>query len=144
MTAVHMWAPTPRGGGVAIVLAFVGGLVWIAGIPRGLTGVMLAAGTLIAVIGFLDDHVHVRARWRFLVHTLAATWVVLVLDLGSLAGVFPEEFVPPEILSAGFILYLIWMVNLYNFMDGINGIAGIESLTVTGAGAYISVGDCWW
>ncbi|WP_214510796.1 MraY family glycosyltransferase [Pseudomonas brassicacearum] len=123
--------PTPRGGGVAIVLgflsvlpilAFLGGLSWT------FTWALLGAGAGIALLGFLDDHGHIAARWRLLGHFLGATWALFwlgglpalelfgfVLDLGWLG----------HVLAA---IYLVWMLNLYNFMDGIDGIASVEAI----------------
>lgn len=123
--------PTPRGGGVAIVLgflsvlpilAFLGGLSWT------FTWALLGAGAGIALLGFLDDHGHIAARWRLLGHFLGAIWALFwlgglpalelfgfVLDLGWLG----------HVLAA---IYLVWMLNLYNFMDGIDGIASVEAI----------------
>jgi len=123
--------PTPRGGGVAIVLTYLaavgvmassGWIDWVAAWP------LLGAGALIAVVGFLDDHGHIAARWRLLAHFVAAGWALfwmgglptiklmgLDLDLGWLG----------HLLAA---MYLVWMLNLYNFMDGIDGIASVEAV----------------
>lgn len=63
--------PTPRGGGVAIVLVFLAALVWMlsaGSISGGWGGAMLGAGSGVALLGFLDDHGHIAARWRLLGH----------------------------------------------------------------------------
>lgn len=123
--------PTPRGGGVAIVLtylvtlvlvAFAGWVSWSAALP------LLGAGALIAVVGFLDDHGHIAARWRLLAHFGAAIWALLWmggLPTISLVGVEMDLGWLGHVLAA---LYLVWMLNLYNFMDGIDGIASIEAV----------------
>ncbi|WLH31664.1 MULTISPECIES: MraY family glycosyltransferase [Pseudomonas] len=123
--------PTPRGGGVAIVLtylvtlvlvAFAGWVSWSAALP------LLGAGALIAVVGFLDDHGHIAARWRLLAHFGAALWALLWmggLPTISLVGVEVDLGWLGHVLAA---LYLVWMLNLYNFMDGIDGIASIEAV----------------
>jgi len=125
--------PTPRGGGVAIVLTFLLAIVCIMLTGTEDTRSLVAlggGGALIAIIGFMDDHGHIPARWRLLGHFIAAVWMLgwmgglppLTLfgwhvDLGWLGGV----------LAA---VYLVWLLNLYNFMDGIDGIASIEAITV--------------
>jgi Fuc2NAc and GlcNAc transferase len=129
--------PTPRGGGVAIVAAFVLGV--LASAP--LTGAtipwkLLEAGVGVAAVGFVDDRGHIPARWRLLAHFAFAGWIL------SLIGVPPLEWMGSVIdlgaLGAVLaILYLVWMLNLYNFMDGIDGIAGVEALTVGMGGASI-------
>lgn len=75
-------APTVNrrlGGGVAIVLVFLAALVWMlsAGSISGGWGAMLGAGSGVALLGFLDDHGHIAARWRLLGHFSAAIWILL-------------------------------------------------------------------
>lgn len=125
--------PTPRGGGVAIVVAFIGSLALLWGshvldwrVACALTG----AGALIALVGFLDDHRHVAARWRLLAHFLAAIWA-----LACLGGLPPVAALggSADLGWGGNLLAvvaLVWLLNLYNFMDGIDGIAGVEAVTV--------------
>ncbi|UVL28176.1 MraY family glycosyltransferase [Pseudomonas donghuensis] len=126
--------PTPRGGGVAIVLSFLAALPlgWFDGIlSTEVFAALLGGGALVAVIGFMDDHGHIAARWRLLGHFSAAAWALFwlgglpplevfgfTLDLGLLGTV----------LAA---FYLVWMLNLYNFMDGIDGLASVEAICAT-------------
>jgi Fuc2NAc and GlcNAc transferase len=134
--------PTPRGGGVAIVISFT--VLTIAMAAAGLVephvGFIVLSGALgVAVIGFLDDRGPVSARSRFVAHAVAAAWTVWLMN-----GI-------PRVPLVGFhvdlgwfgvglaCVYLIWMTNLYNFMDGIDGIAGIEAITVSLGGSL-----CWW
>ncbi len=123
--------PTPRGGGGAIVLSFLlalpvlalsGFLAWSA------TWAMLGAGSGIAILGFLDDHGHIAARWRLLGHFVASIWALCWL--GGLPAITFFGF-NLELGWVGHIfavLYLVWLLNLYNFMDGIDGIASIEAI----------------
>ncbi|MDD2046492.1 MraY family glycosyltransferase [Pseudomonas putida] len=125
--------PTPRGGGVAIVLAFMAALIclyWWGGISKAMFVGSFGAAGLIALIGFMDDHGHLAARWRLLGHFLAAAWALLWLGGVPAIVVFG---VPIELGWAGAVfglLYLVWMLNLYNFMDGIDGIASVEAICV--------------
>ena len=125
--------PTPRGGGVAIVISFCTALPLLA-----LLGVvnweftlsLLGAGLGIAILGFLDDHGHIAARWRLLGHLLGACWALFWV------GGLPSITIFGMIFDLGWIghlcavLYLVWMLNLYNFMDGIDGLASVEAITV--------------
>lgn len=132
--------PTPRGGGLAIVicvLAIVPVLAWAGLMEYRTCWALLGAGGLIASIGFADDHGHIAVRWRLLTHFLAAAWVVLWLG-----GAPPFELAGLEIgngWGSALIatIYLAWMVNLYNFMDGIDGIAAVEAITVCLAAATL-------
>lgn len=134
--------PTPRGGGVAIVGSF---LLWVAALslagwiePR-LSMAIGGSGLLVASLGFLDDRRNLPARWRFLGHAAASVWVLWWL--GTIPSV-PVFGVLLDLSYAGPVLcglYLVWMVNLFNFMDGIDGIASVEAITSTLGGALL-----WW
>lgn len=132
--------PTPRGGGVAIVLAF---LLFLPMLDFGdapgspLMWGLLGSGALVAVLGFLDDHGHIAAHWRLLGHFTAAAWLLFWLGgLPTLTGLgFSLDL--GLLGSALAVLYLVWMLNLYNFMDGIDGISSIEAITVCMGGALI-------
>lgn len=132
--------PTPRGGGLAIVLSFLFGLFalyLLDSIDRAAFLALGCSGVLVALIGFMDDLGHVAARWRLLGHFGAA-----ILGLYWLGGM-------PELTLAGFVfetgilagvlgaLYLVWLLNLYNFMDGIDGIASVEAVTVCAGAALL-------
>lgn len=124
--------PTPRGGGVAIVVSFILFLPFLAFeniLPWEHVLGFLGAGAGIAILGFLDDHGHIAARWRLLGHFAAAFWAmywVAGLPALSILGLQIDFGIFGYILAA---LYLVWMLNLYNFMDGIDGIASIEAVT---------------
>jgi Fuc2NAc and GlcNAc transferase len=134
--------PTPRGGGVAIVVSFVGAVLalMLAGAAAiKLCTALLGAGLLVATLGFVDDRGHVSVRWRLLGHISAAVWALLWLGplpdlqvLGASVPLGPLIYV----LAA---LFMVWSINLYNFMDGIDGIASIEAMSVALGGALV-----WW
>ncbi len=123
--------PTPRGGGVAVVCSYLLALAVLIYSQQltlhiGLT--LMAAGFVIALLGFLDDHGHINSMLRLAVHFLVAIGVVI-----SLGGF--SEVTAFNGMQLGFIaniiavLFLVWLLNLYNFMDGINGIASVEAIT---------------
>ncbi|UVM64177.1 MULTISPECIES: MraY family glycosyltransferase [Pseudomonas] len=123
--------PTPRGGGVAIVLCFLVAMPLWGGDELSWNAVlaMFGAGAGVAILGFLDDHGHIAARWRLLGHFSAAAWALFWLGGGlpvmDIMGM-TVDFGWAAYLCAG--LFLVWMLNLYNFMDGIDGIASIEAI----------------
>ncbi|MDR0210295.1 MAG: glycosyltransferase family 4 protein [Pseudomonas putida] len=126
--------PTPRGGGVAIVITFLACSFLYLFVERDqwqlLTGV-IGSGVLISLIGFMDDHGHVAARWRLLGHFCAAIWLLFYLDGGAPLEVFGLKIDTPWVIFAFWTIYLVWLLNLYNFMDGIDGLASIEAITCT-------------
>ncbi|MVV48166.1 glycosyltransferase family 4 protein [Pseudomonas sp. PB120] len=125
--------PTPRGGGVAIVVSFllalpVLGALDLLSLPA-MFG-LLGSGVLVAIIGFADDHGHIAARWRLLGHFIAAGWALFWVN-----GLPPIQFFGVMVDLGWFgsllaLLYLVWMLNLYNFMDGIDGLASAEAICV--------------
>ncbi len=133
---------TPRGGGVAIVVSCLAATAALAaaGLLEGrLAAAAIAAGGLVATLGFLDDRYNVAARWRFLGHAAAAAWVVYSLQhipAVTLAGL-PLDLPVLGPLLAG--VFIVWMINLFNFMDGIDGIASVEAASVALGGALV-----WW
>lgn len=135
-------APTPRGGGVAIVVSMSLALLMLAAmgvIDRPALWALIGAGGVVALVGFLDDHGHVAARWRLLAHFAAAAWALYWLG-GAPAVVFMGMTVGPGWLWAALVaVYLVWLLNLYNFMDGIDGIAGVEAVCVCVGGALLYI-----
>ena len=121
---------TPRGGGIAIVLSQLLALVGIGlAFPAvaGTLAVFAAGLSLVAGIGWWDDHKPLPALPRLLVHVLAA------LLLGALvwywtADAFKAVFT--VLLAAG-------LVNVWNFMDGINGLAASQAILVAVACALL-------
>jgi asparagine synthase (glutamine-hydrolysing) len=119
--------PTPRGGGLPVVLitltsALVYGLVY--GDWR-IVGGYLIGGTLIAILGWRDDIRSLPARVRLVIHTLVA---ILSIAACGYFSALPFPFTPGIQIGAwGIPLTILWIVgltNAYNFMDGIDGIAG--------------------
>ena len=138
--------PTPRGGGLAIVITLTVAIAVQAslGIVAGsLTGALLGAGLTVALIGFVDDHGHIAARWRLLGHFVAAGWALFWLGGLPAMPVFQWTLQPGWFVQAVALLFLVWMLNLYNFMDGIDGIASIQALCVCVGGlfCYAAVAD---
>jgi UDP-N-acetylmuramyl pentapeptide phosphotransferase/UDP-N-acetylglucosamine-1-phosphate transferase len=131
---------TPRGGGVSIVVTFTAALVFLfclGRVPSHYFVALLGGGLLVSGIGFWDDHGHISARWRIIIHFAAASWA-----LGWL-GSMPPIPVGDVTWSLGWIgdalgvVLLVWFLNLYNFMDGIDGLATVETLCVAGGAAVI-------
>ncbi len=135
-------APTPRGGGVSIVIAATSGLLFLRYLDAIRIDVLLAligGGSVVALIGFLDDHRRVPAGIRLAVHVAAALWALVCL--GGLAPLMIGHRVV-DLGWAGQVLALlgiVWTLNLFNFMDGIDGIAASEAVFITCAGALLTL-----
>jgi UDP-N-acetylmuramyl pentapeptide phosphotransferase/UDP-N-acetylglucosamine-1-phosphate transferase len=142
--SLHQQA-TPRSGGVAIVVALLlswgmaaltGGIVWSSVLSWLVAGVLL-----LAVVGGMDDRWDLSARVRLLIQLLAALCLI------------GAELLPQRLLLPGFgiglpemigipfmLLFVLWMTNLYNFMDGMDGFAG--GMAVIGFASLGMLG--WW
>jgi UDP-N-acetylmuramyl pentapeptide phosphotransferase/UDP-N-acetylglucosamine-1-phosphate transferase len=132
---------TPRGGGIGIVIAVL--LVGIAvslrasALPIDRDSIALVQGTLaglalVALVGLFDDHASLPPWVRLLVHALAA---------GLLAWFTWSEFGIAWVALVAFGLALV-LTNIWNFMDGIDGIAATQAILVAGAVAFAGH-DTW-
>ncbi|CRM06150.1 MULTISPECIES: MraY family glycosyltransferase [Pseudomonas] len=123
--------PTPRGGGVAIVLAFLAVLPlvgWLDLVPWPSLVAAGGAGVVIAVLGFMDDHGHIAARWRLAGHFAAAAWALFWINGLAPLNIFGWALDLGLVGTVLAAVYIVWMLNLYNFMDGIDGIASVEAI----------------
>lgn len=113
--------PTPRGGGIGMVAVMAGVLAWMACVrtnERLVLVAMLLGLAMIGGVGWLDDHRPVSARTRLLVHVLAAALVATTIAMSG----WPM-WIPLLALVA-----IPGLVNIWNFMDGIDGIAATQAM----------------
>lgn len=126
--------PTPRGGGVAIVIVTLAGLL-VSAPADGFTLVAYTTAALaIAAVSFWDDLRSLSTRVRFTVHAAGA--IAAIAAFGHWQWLELPFLGPCYIGLLGLPLTFIWIVgltNAYNFMDGIDGIAGAQAL-VAGLG----------
>lgn len=107
--------PTPKGGGVGIVLAFL-----LIGLAAGLDPFFLLPAALLALGSLLGDRWPLSPRLRLLGQVLAAGVVVAHLPPAA----FPAQGLGPLLA----VLFLVGTANFYNFMDGSNGMAGLSGV----------------
>jgi Fuc2NAc and GlcNAc transferase len=126
-------AAVPRGGGAAIVVASsitLGALAVTGLVSLDLLLAMVGGGIPVAVVGLLDDRYTVPPLVRLAVHIAAASWAVYWLG-GAPALQFGGRVLQPgwpgDVLA---VLGIVWALNLFNFMDGIDGIAASEAVFV--------------
>lgn len=119
--------PIIRGGGLGFVAVILAGwlALALAGMP-GLPPTVLAGALAVAAISFLDDARGVRWSIRLAVQALAVAAALASLPGGPVLADGLPVLVDRLILG----LAWLWFVNLFNFMDGIDGIAGTEALVV--------------
>jgi UDP-N-acetylmuramyl pentapeptide phosphotransferase/UDP-N-acetylglucosamine-1-phosphate transferase len=128
--------PTPRGAGLALIPVLVLGLIFVlltqpVAWPSRLVwmGALLGLVLVSAVSWFDDFHANgVRRRIRFGIQIIAVVLPVLLWPI-EWGRIFPDS-VSPLVERAIIIVAWLWFTNLYNFMDGINGISGVETLCI--------------
>lgn len=133
-------APTPRGGGLAIAVTAIGGIIisamlhWV---DRDIAIALVGGGAMIAAVGWVDDHRSLSALTRFTVQFLSAGWAIYWL------GGLPSLSVGAATLHLGMvgsvlgIIGIVWAINLYNFVDGIDGLAAGEAISTGVIGGLI-------
>ena len=134
---------TPRGGGVAIVsasLLFLG-ILFVSDLISLRELLVLMCAIPVAVTGFVDDLKGLPVSIRLPVH-LSSALIAL-----TLLGPVPEPFFSGWLLIPGFfqslllMLALVWLLNLYNFMDGIDGLAAVQCLFVSASAGLLLIGQ---
>ncbi len=119
--------PTPNGGGLGIVVAgSLAGIALVLFSDWSIGWFVLGFAALLAVVGLRDDIQHLPARVRFGVQVSACAGLLFSLgDLPSISfGTGLEFEINGWVLSGLLLLTNVWWINLFNFMDGIDGIAG--------------------
>jgi Fuc2NAc and GlcNAc transferase len=106
--------PTPTGGGIAIALPV---LVWCAVSPQPFGQYLAIGGGIVALIGVIDDVFDLPALFRFLAQISVIGWFI------SMA--WPDATLAEQLIT-GF--GMLWFLNLFNFMDGIDGLAASQAL----------------
>ncbi|MBI5450738.1 MAG: glycosyltransferase family 4 protein [Gammaproteobacteria bacterium] len=131
---------TPRGGGMVFVAVWsVSALAVIVLDMWSSTQalVVLPAALLIAVVGYWDDHHHLAARWRALTHFVAASISIMALGGFNIIDLGVTALSLGVLGSLLAVIGIVWSVNLFNFMDGTDGIAGVEAVFVFGVGGLM-------
>jgi len=132
---------TPRGGGIAIVVAMIVGGVALA-IREGQSDclpLLLPPLLGVAWVGWLDDHGGLSALKRLAMHVVAAAWVCAGPLLLSWAIPVPDTHLDVFAMIAAWVAMfaVVWSINLHNFMDGINGLLAWQAIFVFAALAVL-------
>ena len=126
--------PTPNGGGLGIVLASLPAGIWLFWASAEKYAPMLIMAGVIASVGLWDDLRHVSRRIRFSVQILASTLLITQFaTLPDTLALLPQQAI--WFLGLLMILAGTWWINLFNFMDGIDGIAASQAVFMLGGAA---------
>lgn len=134
--------PTPRGGGIAIVIVTVASITLGTAahiIPLKLAIAVCGGGVAVALTGWADDKSSLSPWLRLGIQLAAAMWGTIWL------GGMPTIQLPGFEINLGFfgsalaVVGIVWSTNLFNFMDGIDGLASAEAMSVGFAAAILLV-----
>jgi len=124
--------PIPVGGGIVFSMVFIVGMIyhsWLNQLSNNLLLLIAVGGAAAALFGFLDDLKNIRALKKLTFQFLLSGWAFLCIDGGPL---LMFDWLPSIITIPLTLLFLVWMMNGSNFMDGIDGMAISAALFVSG------------
>lgn len=133
--------PTPSGGGIGLVVAgSLVGIYFLMAVRADLyLAVVLITSCILAAVGLHDDRNPMPARWRLGIQVISAA--VFLSVLGGLPEIqrFVDAWFSRTLMYAFLLLVVVWWINLFNFMDGIDGLAGLQAVFMLVAGASLMV-----
>lgn len=124
--------PVPVGGGLAIVITWYVGItiLYFSGVVERNLYLALMSGIILTIVSFIDDVISIKPVIRLFFHFVTA--IIAFILLGGL-----RQFIMPEMhFDYRFITYpmavigIVWFINLFNFMDGVDGFASTEAIIV--------------
>ena len=125
-------SPTPKGGGIAIVLTWYIGIsiLYLSGVMEHNLFFALLSGIMLAIVSLIDDIRGLKPVIRLIVQFITA-----IIAFSFLHGLRP--LVMPQInINYDYIVYpiaiigMVWFINLFNFMDGVDGFASLEAIII--------------
>lgn len=134
--------PTPRGGGLAIALTWFAGITYLklnGHIPSHLYYALIT-GSIISAISFIDDIYNLKSSPRFIIQCIAA--IMALYFIGGLQKIDLGFYVMENtyLLNTVAFLGIVWFINLFNFIDGIDGYAASETIFVS-LSLFFFIGD---
>ena len=125
-------APTPRGGGIAILLVIAASSLWTSRVHKDhLIWVVPLVAVWVGIISLVDDVRGLSARIRFGTHIAGALILIWVLGFtianAPMAKLTEQLELPSPLIQLLTVFWVVGYTNAFNFMDGINGIAGIQA-----------------
>ena len=125
--------PTPHGGGLAIVITWYFGItgLYLAGILESKLYYALLSGVLLTIISLIDDLIGLKPSLRLIFHFITSVTAFTLL------GGLRQLVIPGIDVDYTFIIYpiaivgLVWFINLFNFMDGVDGFASLEAIIIS-------------
>lgn len=135
--------PTPHGGGIALAITWFIGLMYLYFIGEISSNLFYALlfGAVISIVSFFDDIYELSPKIRLIVQSIVAIGGLYFLGgFETLTfGIFDLQ--NPIFTNIFAFFMIIWFINLYNFLDGINGYAGSEAIFLSLVGFVLFGGN---
>ena len=135
--------PTPHGGGIALSITWFIGLVYLYFMGQIESNLFYALlfGAVISIVSFFDDIYELSPKLRLIIQaTVAIGGLYFLGGFETLTfGIFDIQ--NPILTNVFAFFMIIWFINLYNFLDGINGYAGSEAVFLALAGFVLFGGN---
>ena len=140
--------PTPKGGGIVIVGVIILASVSLMWCLSGMGGIFVALAISalgFGAVGWWDDQRSLRIRNKLLIEFAVGAIVVWLIDLPrelQFSGLSISSLLPFLVVPIA-LLWIIWMTNVYNFMDGIDGLVASQAVfsSIVIAGWFLLCGD---
>ncbi|MEN5386600.1 glycosyltransferase family 4 protein [Aliarcobacter skirrowii] len=135
--------PTPHGGGIALAITWFIGLFYLYFIGEISSNLFYALlfGAVISIVSFFDDIYELSPKIRLIAQSIVAIGGLYFLG-GFETFTFGIFDIQNPIFTNIFAFFMIiWFINLYNFLDGINGYAGSEAIFLALAGFILFSGN---
>lgn len=124
--------PTPRGGGLAIVVSWFTGItiLFFTGNIESSLYFALISGVFLAIISLIDDIIDLSPFVRLLIQTITALVALYFLDGIASVNLSGLKISAPALLYPFALIGIVWFINLFNFLDGIDGYASLEAIAI--------------
>jgi Fuc2NAc and GlcNAc transferase len=138
--------PTPTGGGLSISVSILLSVLLFSGGANNAISLTLSIGPaalVIAAVGWMDIHSEISTLKRAIIYLFASVWAVLALGGLDSVSIGSSRVELAWLGNVLVIISLAWLINLYNFMDGTDGLAGIQAISagLFGAIFFMYTGD---
>ena len=130
----------PRGAGIAFAAVFTGAVLWAFAsgrLPVWMAVAWGVGGGAAAVVGFWDDLREIPAAVKLGAQTILALGLFLVLYQPVYASHVPADFLPRLAMAAVLTFVPVWLINLYNFIDGVDGMAIMGAIFICAAATTV-------
>jgi len=124
--------PTPRGGGLAIVICWYLGITILFATGQIADNLYFAlmSGSILAIISLIDDVISLKPLVRLSAQLLSAILAIFLLKENLIVIISAWTISTKFILIPLFVIAIAWFINLYNFLDGIDGYASVEAISI--------------